>query len=126
MNIKRFLGCPESSWVDLVSTLIKGNNMAMTISKGDDIMYCEIMSLVHDTMLPLYVDSGQMELSLFNKLFCVFVYVVEFKYGDPYYEGKKTHHHVTPQDMFNEIKKCWNVDIEAELNKANKRNAGKH
>lgn len=117
MEIKRFKNYPEKTWIELLQTLIDGSNMIMVMTNGDDIKYCKGMAAIHDLLVPLYVEHGGMDINVFNRLFQVFVYVLEFKYGDPYYEGKDIQHFVSTVDLFQQIKKNWNVDIDKELNK---------
>lgn len=121
---KMFLGkSEEKCWLPLIATMIDGHNLAWQLSNGEDVMYCKALALQHDLLVPLYVDSGVFDINTFNKLFIVFSYVIEFVYGNPNLpSGSKTYsHYITTEEFFNNIKKHWNDNIQAEIVKAEKK-----
>ena len=106
-RIKRFKGWPEETvWFPLTATLIDGHNLAMTLSKGEDELYCKAIAFEHDMLLPLYVDAGKLQLDLFNRFFVVFVYVIEQKMNLAQGEN-----YISTYKVFDKIKKHWNDDI---------------
>ena len=117
MNKKKFKGlCEDTFWLPLTQILIDASNTAMQMYDGDDLMYTKWMALQHDLLVPLYVDTKSIDINTFNRLFQIFIYVLEFVYGDPYsQENKKFEHYITTQEYFDNIKKHWNDDIEAKV-----------
>lgn len=107
----------ENCWLPFTATLIDASNMAMNFSGGEDVAYCKCMALTHDLMLPLYVDSGVMDIQTYNRMFHVFIYVFEFVYGDPDYKGYKNKEFTTVNEFFNDIRKNWKTNITKELTK---------
>lgn len=102
-KIKRFQGLVEDKvWIPLTATMIDGHNLAIVLSKGEDESYCKAMALEHDILVPLYVDSGGIDIDIFNRFFVVFVYVIEQKMnlspGEQYISAYK---------VFEKIKKHW-------------------
>ena len=105
------------------TTILDAHNTAMLLSKGEDKDYCKFIAFVHDLMVPLYVDRVKIPLETYNKFFRIFIYVIEFVYGDPY---STTHEwfniHINVEDLFYNIKKHWNDDINKALKKVQKHN----
>ena len=112
-----FKGYSESTcWIPLTQSVMEANNMAMLMTGGDDYNYCRIFSFCHDMLLVPYVDNAKMPLYVFNRFFYVFIYVLEFVYGNPYSnEHEINKKYVTAEEYFSNIKKHWNDDIEKKL-----------
>lgn len=121
MTDKKFRGKSENEvWLPLIQTMLDGSNLAMTLSEGNDIKYVYFYALLHDMLVPIYVDSEIIDLKDFNRLFHVFVYILETVYGDPYSkECKSSKKVVDIRDYFNQIKKHWNDNISEEIKKYN-------
>ena len=116
----------EHCWLPLINSIVEGSNMAMIMSHNDDIEYVKIMCGVHDVLVPMYVDTGVMSIEVFNRLFYVWVYLLEFKYGEPNSKEEKIiKRQYSPRKVFEDIKKNWNVDINKELQKVKKFNMNK-
>jgi hypothetical protein len=113
MKDKLFKGFSEfHCWIPLTIDLMEAHNMGMQMSKGDDLKYCKVIALFHDLYVPLYVDAGGVDISTYNRFFHVFVYVVEIIYGQ---KINKVGEYIRPIDLFNDIKKHWNDDIDKEI-----------
>jgi len=117
-----FKGYSETAcWLPLTQQVMDASNMAINMSGNDDYTYCAILGLCHDMLLIPYVDAAKMPLDIYNRFFHVFVYVLEFVYGDPYSNKHEVHKkYVTAEDYFNNIKKHWNTNITKELQKVDK------
>lgn len=110
----------EKVWYPLLGSIIEGNNFAMNLSLGDDKQYCSVIAMVHDMLVPVYVDTEAIDLHSFNRLFYVFVYVLETVYGDPYCKEKKSFSKMIDiRDCWSMIKKHWNDNINEEIKKYN-------
>jgi hypothetical protein len=107
----------ESFWLPFTAILIDSSNTAMKMTGGEDAAYCKFMALTHDLLLPLYVDSKVIDLSTYNRMFRVFIFVFEFIYGDPYYQGHVNKEFKGVEEFFNDIKRNWNTDIKKILEK---------
>lgn len=121
MTDKKFRGKSEKKvWFPLIENIITGSNLAIDLSDNNDEKYCYILAMIHDMLVPMYVDNGLIELKDFNRLFYVYVYVLETVYGDPYSKESKTFKRlVSTEECFNQIKKHWNDNITAEMKKYN-------
>lgn len=109
----------ENCWLPLTDIVIKASNMAIHL---DDESYCKFIALQHDLLLRLYVDAGKMPVDIYNRFFYVFIYVLEFVYGDPYSSGNTIHRHdISVYDVFVNIKKHWNDNISEKLAAASKK-----
>ena len=107
----------EKCWLPLIQSVVEGSNMAMMMSHNDDVEYVKIMCGVHDILETMYVDTEVMDIDAFNRLFVIWIYLLEFKYGKPYHTGKPEliKRHYSPMEVFNDIKKNWNTDIDKKL-----------
>ena len=113
----------ENFWLPFTATILNAHNTAMLLSKGEDKEYCKFIAFVHDLMMPLYVDRVKISLETYDKFFKIFVYVIEFVYGDPYSTAHELHNkHINVEDLFRNIKKHWNDDINKALEKVQKHN----
>lgn len=121
MTDRKFRGKSENEvWLPLIESIMEGSNTAITIADGDDEKYCGIMCFIHDMLVPLYVDTEVMDIRDFNRLFYVFIYVLETVYGDPYSKEKvRWEKMISVRDYFNQIKKHWNDNISEEIKKYN-------
>lgn len=121
---KLFKGLSENAyWLPFIATLMDAHNRLMVITNNDDKKYCNGMMVIHDLLLPLYGDNKIIDTYTYNKVFQVFIYVIEFVYGNPYSnENKITSKYAKPIDIFNNIKKHWNDDINKELLKVKNAN----
>lgn len=108
----------EKVWIPLLETILEGSNLAMALAEGDDMKYCRTLAMVHDILIPLYVDTEVIDIKSFNRLFYVFVYVLETVYGDPLSNEKKSFSKLIDiTDYWSSIKKHWNDDITKEIKK---------
>lgn len=105
----------EKCWLPFTANLIDASNMAMQISNGDDVKYCQIMMGAHELMQPLYVGKNVMDIYTYDRMFQVFIYVFEFIYGDPNCTGIKGKPFVGVEEFFKDIRKNWYVDIGKKL-----------
>jgi len=103
-------------WLPLTQQLIDNHNTAMKLSNNDDEKYCKCMMMMSSLLLPGY--GRYIDLFRLNQ---VFIYIIEFILGNPYEDsGKIIKTSITTFEMFNLIKKYWNVNINSELKKVNK------
>ena len=101
-------------WLPLTQQLIDNHNTAMKLSNNNDEKYCKCMM-----MSSLLLSGYGKYIDLF-RLNQVFIYIIEFILGNPYEDPSKTiKTSITTSEMFNLIKKYWNVNIDSELKKVN-------
>lgn len=107
----------ENCWLPLIQSVVEGSNMAIMMSHNDDVDYVKIMCGVHDILATMYVDTKIMNIDVFNRLFIIWIYLLEFKYSKPYHAGKPEliEIHISPMEVFNDIKKNWNTDIDKNI-----------
>lgn len=121
MKEQKFKGLSiEKCWIPLTATFIETNNMLQKLTNNDN-DYCLGMKYILELIKPLYknlIDDETLE-----RFTWVFIYVLEFKYGNPYKKNtgsEKINKYISVYDYFDMIKKNWNTDISAELIKAKK------
>lgn len=101
----------EAFWLPLTQQMVDNHNLAWQLSNGEDEKYVKAMLLTNSLLEPLYGKYVDL-----NRLTKVFIYVLEFKIGDPYSNEKTSSKTlITTGEMFNLIRNNWNVDIDKEL-----------
>lgn len=117
-KIEKFKGLSvEKVWLPLTQSCIEANNLLHYLTNNDR-DYCVGLKFIEEILKPMYnvIDDAT-----FDRFTSVFVYVLEFVYGDPYCKSTKSFkRYVTSYDYFSEIMKNWNTDIDAELAKVDK------
>lgn len=107
----------DKVWLPLIVTLLDGHNTAMAISKNDNEQYCKTLALMHDVLVSVYVDTKIMNIDDFNRTFLLFVYTMEYIYGNPKNEKKETVKSVNIYDVFEHIRKNWYINVSEAIEK---------
>lgn len=112
LNMEKFQNLSVNNfWLPLTQQLVDNHNLAWHLSNGDDEKYVKAMLFTNSLLEPLYGKYIDL-----NKVTRVFIYVLEFKIGDPYSNEKvNSKKLITTGEMFNLIKNNWDVDIDKEL-----------
>jgi len=104
----------DDFWLPLTQQIADNHNYAIKISNNDDEKYCKIMMVMSSLLMNTY--GKYVDLYRFNQ---VFIYIMEFIFGDPYKESKPgdplKNTIISTREMFELIKKYWNVNINKEL-----------
>lgn len=118
-KLKTFQGKDiKTYWLPLVQHMIDCHHLAYAKFPNNDEMYVKYWA----TLMSKYYQW-----IMLSRLTGVFMYVLEFVYGDPYKEkgNEPQMIAVSTEEYFEQMVRHWNTDIAAEVNKAKSKTKSK-